>query len=341
MHATDPFNYLELADHLALQTKNAWDVDTCVDWSQAVNPMKMLLPLDDSSIAFPGASSEQKLALSQLMGLIVNATISEMEDCLPRLKNFAWDRVLREYPVGPELEALGEQFFVEEAKHAAAFKRYLTSFATAQGLELDDLDRLLPKAFGSHFQSAIIRNAKSGGQAFWWIVSNVEEVSINIFKGIYRNRSTVDPLFYQLHRRHLEEESRHANYAYLMINLLDHSRGGVAGWWHRKFDYSWSQMVAAPWVVSELYKFFNVKDLKHKNPWYEVLASCIPLYERMPIAERLKRMFVAAPYVSWILNPNQRPHQAAMRKVAGAWAMPFPSAERVDLSSALSSEAVV
>ena len=327
MRAIDPFDYTEIAQYLKQQRKAAWDVDTCVDWSMGVDPTKQLLPLDDTSIAFPGASAEQVLALSQLMGLIVNSTISEMEDCLPRLKKFAWDDVLKDYPVGPELRELGEQFFAEEAKHAKAFKRYLGAFCEDSGIDQDELDILLPKAFGSHFQSAIISNAKSGGRAFWWVVSNVEEVSINIYQGIFRNRSDIDPLFFHLHRRHLEEESRHANYAYLMMNLIDQRRLGVRGWWHRKADFSWAQLVAMPWVLSELHKFFKVKELKHHHPFFEVLASCIPLYESLSFSDRVHRMFVGAPYVSWILNPNHRHMHQDFVARDKAWTLPFPEAK--------------
>lgn len=328
MRAIDPFDYAELARYLKLQRKAAWDLDTCVDWSMGVDSSKRLLPLDDMSIAFPGASSEQSLALSQLMGLIVNSTISEMEDCLPRLKKFGWYDVLQEYPVGPELRELGEQFFTEEAKHAAAFKKYLRVFCEDTGVDQDDLDLLLPKSFGSHFQSAIISNASSGGRAFWWVVSNVEEVSINIYHSIYRQRADIDPLYFHLHRRHLEEESRHANYAYLMMNLIDRRRLGIRGWWHRKADFSWAQLVAMPWVITELHKFFKVKDLKHRHPFFEVLASCIPLYESMPFTDRVRRMFIAAPYVSWILNPNHRTlHQNFVARDK-SWVLPFPQVEQ-------------
>jgi hypothetical protein len=325
MRATDPFDHAEIAKHLKLQRKAAWDVDTCVNWSIGVDYSQCLLPLDKENIAFPGASAEQTLALSQLMGLIVNSTISEMEDCLPRLKKYAWEDVLREYPVGPELRELGEQFFEEEAKHASAFKKYLGIYCDGLGIDQGDLDLLVPKSFGSHFQSAIISNAMSGGRAFWWVVSNVEEVSINIYHEMFRKRSDIDPLYLNLHRRHLEEDSRHANYAYLMLELMDHRRKGLfRGWWHKKADFTWAQLVAMPWVVTELHKFFKVRDLKHKHPFFEVLASCIPLYESMPFFERVRRLFIAAPYVSWILNPNHRDLHKHVTERDGAWLLPFP-----------------
>jgi hypothetical protein len=327
MRATDPFAFEELGQYLTLQKKSAWNIDTCVDWSQGVDPTKWLLPLDHDSIAFPGASDEQSLALSQLMGLIVNATISEMEDCLPRLKKFAWENVLANYPVGPEMRELGEQFFVEEAKHAAAFKRYMEIFCKDTGIDLEDLDLLLPKAFGSHFQSAIINNARSGGRVFWWVVSNVEEVSINIYQGMFRARHKIDPLYLNLHKRHLEEESRHANYAYLMMNLMEQRSGVLSGWWHRKTDFAWAQFIAAPWVLTELHKFFKVRDLRHRHPFFEVLHSCIPLYESLTAVERVRRMFMAAPYISWILNPNHRKLHIDRVAKDRAWMLPFPEAE--------------
>jgi len=258
------------------------------------------------------------------MGLIVNSTISEMEDCLPKLRHTGWERILRAYPANPELWELGELFFAEEAKHARAFGRYLDSFCTALGVERDDLDSLLPKAFGSNFQRAITANAVSGGHAFWWVVASVEEVSINIYHQIYRSKDQIDPLYFQLHRKHLEEESRHANYAFLMLSLVENGPESLRGRMHRKLDFLFSQLVGAPWVLTELYKFFRVRELKHKHPFFEVLASCIPLYERLSTAEKIRRMFLSAPYISWFLNPHyRRLHRSAADRL-GSLVPPFP-----------------
>lgn len=327
MNTTDPFDYQALRKHLAHQQKAAWDIDSCVDWNQGVDADKFLLPLDEQSVAFPHATLEQKIVLSQYMGLVVNSTISEMEDCLPKLKRFAWQSVLDSYPVGPEMIELGEMFFAEEAKHAAAFKKYYEVFCKSLGLEIQDVDQLLPKAFGSQFQKGIINNAIYGGHAFWWIVSNVEEVSIDIFKGIYRNRAHIDPLYFQLHRRHLEEESRHANYAYLMLNLINSQHDTVSRLWHRKTDFLYSQLLATPWVVTELGKFFEVKKFVGKHPWYDTLASCIPLYETLSLADKASALWKTAPYVSWILNPKQRAHQTQKIQELKTWSLPFPDAE--------------
>ena len=286
---------------------------------------KFFLPLDDQSIAFPGASSEQQLALSQFMGLVVNATISEMEDALPKMKSSGWAKVLREYPVNPEMTDLGELFFEEEAKHARAFSRYLDTFCHSVGVDRRDLDGLLPKAFGSFFQKAVTANALAGGHAFWWVVASVEDVSIAIYQQIYKNRGQVDPLYYQLHRRHLEEEARHANYAYLMLNLVSRRPPSLRRAVFKKADFLMAQIVGAPWVVTELYKFFGVKKLRGVHPFFDVLASCIPLYEQMSRPEVIRRMFMGAPYISWLLNPAWRTQHLDVARRHGAIVPPYPS----------------
>lgn len=326
MKGTDPLDYEALSRQVRLQRKLAWDIEKDIPWELGVDAHKPLLPLDDHSIAFPGASAEQALALSQLMGLIVNSTISEMEDALPKLKHAGWMRLLKEFPVGPEMVELGELFFDEEAKHAKAFSKYLDLFCHSVGVERKDIDTLLPKAFGSNFQRTITANALSGGHAFWWVVASVEEVSIGIYHQILRNRQAVDPLYLQLHRRHLEEESRHANYAFLMLNLVSMKRPSIAERVHRKADFLLAQLAGGPWVIAELYKFFDVKRFKGVHPFFDTLASCIPLFEAMPKSEVIRRMFFAAPYVSWLLNPSWRTEHTDSAKALGAFVpwMPKP-----------------
>src|SRR5262249_37618643 len=135
MKATDPLDYETLEHQTRLQRRLAWDLERDIPWELGVDVGRPFLPLDDWGIAFPGASGAQRPALSQFMGLVVNATISEMEDALPKLRQAGWQRLLDEYPANPELRDLGELFFAEEAKHARAFSRYLTEFCHATGVD--------------------------------------------------------------------------------------------------------------------------------------------------------------------------------------------------------------
>ena len=328
----DPYDFKALRKQIELQRKHAFDLDKDINWHLKIDTAKMFLPLDAAAIAFPHASKEQRLALSQWLGLIVNATISEMEDALPKLREHGFERILRNYPVGPEIFTLGELFFAEELKHSQAFSRYLDIFCQQEGLALDLVKSLLPSAYGSFFQAAITKNATKGGHAFWWVVANVEEVSISIFHEIRKQKKLVDPLFYHLHKKHMEEEARHANFAYLMLDLIENSPNPIKQRVFRKTDFIFSQLVSMPWVLTELGKFYKIKDVAHKHPLFETLASCIPMVKEMSVMEQVERFFISAPYISWILNPGWGKRVHRKRKEYGALPVPFKKPVKSDLA---------
>lgn len=280
--------------------------------------------MDDDAIAFPGASREQQLALSQLMGLIVNATISEMEDVAHKIRDIAWRKQLDDYPVNPEMIALGEQFFEEEAKHSQLFRRYNDLFCEQAGVSPEDLQRVVPSAYGGPFQDAIIANAKWGGHAFWWVVAIVEEVALLLYQSIYRHRKEIDPLYYQVHRKHFEEESRHTHYAFLMLELIREKNKTRFQKIHNKIDLVFCDVFSSAWVIGELSKIKNVKSMQHQSEFFKILASCLPLMEKMSKRDLIKRLFVSAPYISLILNKNYHrlSIDAAFRH--HAWRITYP-----------------
>lgn len=302
---------VSLAAQIELQKKHAWDLEKDIDWKMGVDPEKFLLPLDADAIAFPGASESQRLALSQLMGLVINATIAEMEDVIHKLKDSAWNGLLRKYPVNPEIRELGELFFEEERKHSRAFDRYIQIFCESQGIARADLDRLLPKSFGSLFLKAIIANANWGGCAFWWVVASVEEVSIELYKQIHKYKKEIDPLFYTVHRKHLEDEARHRSYAFLMLELIEKTETGPIQKLFRKGDLLCAQIFSAGWVLAELHKVFEVEALRGRHPFFAELATCLPLLRKVPPATLLRRFFVSAPYISLVLNAKN--HRLTLR----------------------------
>lgn len=289
-----------------------------------VDLSKFFLPLDEEAIAFPGASAEQRLALSQLMGIIVNTTVAEMEDVAHKIRDVAWRKVLDAYPVNPEMYALGDQFFLEEAKHATLFRRFNELFCEEVQIDPAELNLILPNAYGAVFQKAIIANAKLGGFAFWWVVAVVEEVALLIYQNLYKFRKDVDPLFYHIHRKHFEEESRHTNYAFMMLELIKTTPKAPHQRLLQKLDLAYSELFSSAWILSELYKFKRVKDLAHKHPFFEVLSSCIPLMGKLSKAELAKRMFVSAPYISLILNRNYHKYSVQSAKDLGAFCITHP-----------------
>lgn len=300
----DPYDHNFLRHQIKWQSDHHFDLDNDIDWKSGINREAFFLPVDMDAIAFPGATEAQRRTLSQLMGLIVNSTISEMEVVANKLKNVAWRRILSEYPVNPEMITLGEMFFDEEAKHAKLFQNYLDVFMKQEGIDPQDLDVILPKAFGSTFQSAIRKNAQWGGHAFWWVVAMVEEVSVLIFQQLFRHRKNIDPLFYQIHRKHFEEESKHTHYAFMMLEVINDKCQGPKRSFFKKTDLMFSEIFSTVWVMSELHKIFQVEKLRGKHPFFDELADCLPLMRQLSWPELVKKLFVSAPYVSLILNKN-------------------------------------
>jgi hypothetical protein len=248
-----------------------------------------------------------------------------MENVIHLMRNTGWEKILQKYPVNPEMWELGDLFFVEEQKHARAFERYNQLFAKAMGLSEEDLMRILPRAYGSWFLKAISMNASLGGHAFWWVVASVEEVSLILFQNIHQARTEVEPLFYNVHKRNMEEEARHHNYAFLMLDLIEKRNTNWRSLLHRSTDLLLGQIFSTGWVLAELNRFYTVKELRNKNPFFEVLCSTIPLMEKLSIRERAERLFVTSPYVSLMLNTKNHPLTYSAAKKRGALSLPFPN----------------
>jgi hypothetical protein len=74
----NPFDHAALRAQAKRQRKYAWDLMEDIPWSRGIDTSKYFLPLDRDAIAFPGCAEEQKLALSQLLGLIVNCATAQI-----------------------------------------------------------------------------------------------------------------------------------------------------------------------------------------------------------------------------------------------------------------------
>ena len=329
MYTKALYDHEALALQIIRQKNHAWDLEKGISWSTGVDAKRYLLPIDSEAIAFPGASAEQRLAISQLLGLIVNSTIAELEDIIHKLKHSCWSEILRSYPVGPEMWELGELFFEEEIKHSHAFQRYNLAFCEGTGIDKKDLDLILPKAYGSLFLKAITQNAKFGGHSFWWIVAAVEEVSISLYKNLSPFKTQMDPLYHEVHLRHMEEESRHHNYAFLMLQILKERNHSLSDLFYSKTDLIFGQMFCSGWVIAELNKVFDSKKLKHKHPFFETIASCENLFKKLGPKELASRLFVSAPYISLMINGKNHKKTIKMAEQQNIFSFPFPDPVQV------------
>ena len=321
MSTRNPNDAPKLDEQLKRQERYGWDLERDIDWARGVDINRPLLPLDDQAIAFPRTSREQRLALSQWMGLVVNSTIGEMERVIDKMRDHAWAQILRAYPVNPEMWELGQRFFDEEAKHSAAFTRYNDLFCRSAGIDPYALDQIVPKAFGSTFLSFTVANSRAGGHAFWWTVAATEEISILLYKQMAGFEDEVDPLFHEVHKRHMEEEARHQNYAFLMLEVIRKRAVSPGAYFHRKIDLLLSPFFSSVWALAELHKIFDAKRLAGEHPFFATLASCLPLLEK---GNLMKRIFVSAPYLSPMLNTRFHPQTMKAADRCGAIALPFP-----------------
>src|SRR5262249_5413820 len=151
---------------------------------------------------------------------------------------------------------------------------------------------LMPKAFGSFFLRAVDYNARLGGTAFWWVVSAVEEVSIEIYRQMHASEKKLDPLYYCLHRRHLEDEARHKNYAFLMLELGARRRKTALRRVLWSTDLLVAQALTTSWVLTELARFWDVRHFESHHPWVRTLQSCVPLLRANGTFGLLKKFVV-------------------------------------------------
>ena len=324
MASTDPYNHLAIRKQITHQLDHQWDLMDDINWQRGIDMSKYFLPLDKDNIVLPGASEEQRLVMTQMAGLMLNAFTSNLEDAIELVKQKSWVAVLNRFPVSPEFWDLGELFFEEEAKHSAAFKRYADCFLEETGIERQDLETLLPRVLGTKMRWLMQKNSDLGGFASWWLAAVTEEVSMYFYKMINTHKNLVDPLYHELHQKHFEEESRHCNYPYMMLNVLYDQPFQFRNKLFEKIDLLFCELIQTEWMITELTRVVKVKKFRREHPFFEVLHSCIPLFEKTAFRKNFERIFVSSPYLSYFINRNHRKRIDKTRIEHKAIGIPFP-----------------
>lgn len=314
-----------LKNLLNLQRNGCWSLEESIDWNTSLDLNKPLVALDENALFFPGASREERLVISQIMGLIIAASICEMEECLVRLRKVAYEDILKRLPVSPEFVELGEQFFEEEIKHSAAFRRYMTKFAHATGVELEDLKAILPTVESTLTEKLLRKNLSGEGYAFWWIVAEVEQEFLLLYNTLAPFKKTIEPLYFDLHRKHFEEEARHAPFPYLMLELLISRSKTFKGFIHLKSDLVMSQILQTCWTANSLRRVQAVKKLASKNHFFATLARVHDIFEKQPKLRTLWTFFTSVPYVSSLVNPNHHRKFLRFAEKVKSPSIPFPA----------------
>jgi hypothetical protein len=311
-----------MSQYLKRQTDNAWDLETDLPWQKGINLELPFVTLDPKDLNLKDLSAEEERTLTQYLGLVINSTFCELELSLERSRPQCWERMMVEYPSQPEMEALGENFFLEEKKHSMAFMRFLEMFAKQTNVTNEELRQILPVFDNSKIEDLFRYNGLAGGNAMWWVVASVEEESIRVYQKIAPHRSTLDPLFFEIHHKHFLEESRHSGYAFMMLELFHKRAQTPVSQMLKKLDFMFSEVMQATWILHQLTKINNVKKLQNRHPFYEILARLLPrLMNRRPW-EMVEMMFLQAPYISLMLNPMSNRH---IKKYVNRYDLsPFP-----------------
>jgi P-aminobenzoate N-oxygenase AurF len=325
MDTLDIYDEHKLSRQLQMQKRLAWDMEKRIPWSLGIDLSAPLLPLGSCSAILPNASEDQILVLSQLIGLIVAATISQLEQVAYDLQGPTWEAVLNRYPVNPEMYELGAQFFKEEQKHSVVFNRYIAMFADAVNVDADDFKKFLPKADRTLTKKAYALNSAAGGMSMWWLIAAVEEESLAIFRQMQPHQTALDPLYYQIHRAHFEEELRHKSYATLMLNLFDEFSGVTSRVLFQKIDFMLAECLNLTWTLSQLVKVGGFRKYRGHHPFFKTLESLLDVAGNRSPVQLLHNLHAQTPFISSHLHLGAHKHMKTLVNRFGGIQMPLTS----------------
>ena len=327
----DIFDEQRLARQLEIQKRKSWDFDKDIEWSRGIDLSKFLLPLDNKKSILPNASANETRVISQLMGLVVASTISQLEDVACKLKGPVWENFLNKHPVNPELYSLGEQFFEEEKKHSRTFTRYIDMFANEVNVDPSDLKELLPSTNDSLVEKIYTLNSNLGGMAMWWLISAVEEEAIMFYHLINEVKTDIDPLYYQIHRCHFEEEVRHKSYAEMMLEVHGQFANGPSSKLFKKIDFIIAEVLNMSWTFKQLIKIKKLKKFKNHHEFFHTLERCLDHINEMSYHQLIYTLFTSTPYVSHTLHLSEHSHVKEMLTRYNSFNLPIPGSKLGDV----------
>ena len=122
------------------------------------------------------------------------------------------------------------------------------------------------------------------------------------------HKNGIDSLYFELHQKHFEEETRHASFAFLMLELLEERTSTPVKLLSRQIDFIMSEVLQVSWILGELMKVVHLEKLKNRHPFYQGLADLVPVIQQFTFTDVLKSLFHDAPFISLILRPGLNKH---------------------------------
>ena len=310
---------------VGLMRRKAWDLDADFSWEAPIDVTKPLLPLAQIDRMFPRLEVDERLALSQLFGLVVAQIFSDAEQFLNTTRDTLWADFERLFGNHPGLLDLGTQFFDEERKHAEMFRRYITRWLLARGLDPVRFFERQPRFSESWQHRVILRNAARGGLSFWWIVLLAEEESPLIYKYLEEAADDIEPLYLRVHRKHFEEEARHATFAYTAMAYLADRMHGLAGAVHRRSDIILCQLMQWSFMLQAFAQQRRELETAPDHPWVDTVTRAMAKVQRLPLGHLFRVFFREPTLVGPFFNFRFHENMVEMARTRGLWSFPLPA----------------
>lgn len=328
----DPYDDQKILSLIQNQKAHHLDFNQSPFWHQPLSLNLPLVPLDKNALLLPHADQELRLVLSQFMGLLICVCIYELEDTLLRFKTEAWENLLKKHPVSKEFFEYGSLFYEEELKHSTAFRKYVIKYAHDLGLDLSVLLMCLPKVENTKTEKLLKKSIEEGGRSFWWIVALVEQQFFKMYFMMSPFKSHLEPLHFDLHKKHFEEEARHAAFPYYVLELLKEREKGLKNKLFHKADLGLAQFLQSIWAVDSLKSSIQmIQKNKNEHPFLQTLSKSTYLIEKQPIHQILWNLFTRTPYVSSLINPSYHLKILKFAQKDGSFIVPFPKVKEQKL----------
>lgn len=267
----------KLALLLEKQKRLEWDLDNDLPW-EALATHLPLLPMDGLPLP-ESITANERLALSQFLGIMAIAAIAEHESILGVLKTRCMAGI------SPSMLPITEQFFKEESKHSAAFARYIRHFAQKQGIPISFLEKVLPKLGRKSWTTrAFVLNHSLGGNAIWHLVQATELESIDLYRYLKNSHETLEPLYLALNRLHYEEETRHISVPPL---ILARANG-------RKLDRKFSRWFHLFWAFRQFLRLGRLREIQAEHPFFKKTYSAL---QKLSLRQRLSLFYHIQIYI--------------------------------------------
>jgi len=322
----DPQRTTRLVD---LMRRKAWDLDGDFDWDAPIDVDKPLIPLAEVDRMFPGLDVDEQRTLSQLFGIMAAAIFSDAEVFLSHTRDALWPDFRRLFAAHPHLLTLGEQFFDEERKHAAMFERYVDRWLATRGLDPQRMRATRARFVDSWQRRVIQRNAARGGLAFWWIVLLAEEESPLIYRHLEASPDEVEPLYLRCHRKHFEEEARHATFAYTAMAYLADRMSPRERAWRRRVDVPLCQVLQLSFLAQAMLHQRRAMQSAPPHPWTQAVRAAMTKVEALPPAHLFRVLFREPTLIGPFLNFRFHASMVEMATTRQLWSLPLPAVTAV------------